>query len=375
MRTCLDLVQRTCHVLIAGSGLGSHMLNFRDMEAGGPGALWNTPNNPPVRRTGLSRVNAARRRLRRFVFTLNNYTEEELEAIKEFGRDKCRWMICAKETGEEQMTQHLQGGCLLISQTCFSTLKKSKGFERAHLENMYGKPEDTLSYCTKQDKEPFIVGELPQQGKRNDLREAVEFIQEGHTLQELAKNDIDGGVVIVKYYKGLSIYRSLVREPRLQPPKVFWLYGKTGTGKTRTAMAMADWYGDRTNDLWISSGTLRWFDGYDGQSVAIFDDFRPAHVPTFAFFLRLLDRYPVSVEIKGSFVFWTPKIIIITSPYSVDQSFPGGSLYESEDLAQLKRRISDEYCFEDTHDSERIALLRGHFDTVMSRDDGGGSVP
>lgn len=123
----------------------------------------NPPPDAQVRQVGLSRDNASRRRLRRFVFTLNNYTETELESIKEFGKDKCRWMICAKEIGEEG-TNHLQGGCLLISQTCFSTLKKYTGFNRAHLENMYGRPEDTLSYCSKQDPEPYIVGELPTPG-------------------------------------------------------------------------------------------------------------------------------------------------------------------------------------------------------------------
>jgi len=121
------------------------------------------PDDPPQKLVGLRRENQSRRRLRRFVFTLNNYTEEELESIRQFGTDKCRWMIVAKETGETG-TSHLQGGALLISQTCFSTLKRSPGFERAHLENMYGKPEDTLLYCSKQDPDPYIIGELPVQG-------------------------------------------------------------------------------------------------------------------------------------------------------------------------------------------------------------------
>jgi len=147
---------------------------FRAMSTTRPHHLGNHPVVPPPapdnqaqeqphRRIGLSRSNQTRRRLRRFVFTLNNYTEEELESIKQFGINSCRWMIVAKETGETG-TSHLQGGALLTSQTCFSTLKKLPGFERAHLENMYGKPEDTLLYCSKQDPEPFIVGELPAPG-------------------------------------------------------------------------------------------------------------------------------------------------------------------------------------------------------------------
>jgi len=161
--------------VISACLLGSHVSNFRGMQTTAPKSVRPTvvpprgitkstsAPDPPVRQVGLSRDNAARRRLRRFVFTVNNWTEEELQSIKDFGTTRCRWMICAKETGEGG-TSHLQGGALLTSQISFSTLKKFKGFERAHLENMYGRPEDTLSYCSKQDADPFIVGELPSPG-------------------------------------------------------------------------------------------------------------------------------------------------------------------------------------------------------------------
>jgi len=197
------------------------------------------------------------------------------------------------------------------------------------------------------------------------LHYAIEFLNEGHNIQDLAKHDVGSAAVVVKFFKGLTIYRSLVREPRVQPPKVFWFYGKTGTGKTRTAMAMGDRFGDRPNDILISSGPLQWFPGYDGQSVAIIDDFRAKHVSSFAFLLRLLDRYPTRVEFKGGHADWAPKIVIITSSYSPDECFSVRNVYQPEDMAQLHRRITREYHFEDTHDTERIALLLEYFDNDM----------
>ena len=58
---------------------------------------------------------------------------------------------------------------------------------------------------------------------------------------------------------------------------------------------------------------MGWFDGYDGHDTAIFDDFR-ASVNRFAYILRVLDRYPMDVPVKGGFVNWNPKYIVFTCP-------------------------------------------------------------
>ena len=91
-------------------------------------------------------------------------------------------------------------------------------------------------------------------------------------------------------------------KPRV-PPSVYWLWGPTGSGKTRYAVSVCE-------DYWISSDT-RWFDGYRGQKVAILDDLRASSYE-FSILLRLLDRYPFNAPIKGGFVVWEPEIILHT---------------------------------------------------------------
>lgn len=327
------------------------------MEAGGPGSV--------IRRTvGLSRDNSQQRRLRRFVFTLNNYTEADIALLKQFAQASCRWMIFGKEKAPETGTIHLQGGCILTSQTCFSTLKKLPQFARAHIESMYGKPEDTRSYCSKEDSDPYEYGTLPTPGKRNDLHDALSFIREGADLSELAHIEAHGPVV-VKFYKGLTNFRSLIRKPRVSPPEVYWFWGPTGTGKTRAAFSVADKYADRPNDIWVSSGGLKWFDGYDGQSVAIIDDLRSEDVPSFPFLLRLLDRYPMRVEFKGGSILWSPHTIIITSPLSPTDCF--ANRHRSEDFAQLERRISYIHEFDSALDGDGINLLQLHIESNVRR--------
>jgi len=281
-------------------------------------------------------------RVTRIVFTLNNWTQEEWDYLTTVFAPGVQWIIIGKETGKNG-TPHLQGACILGTRMAFSKLKTLTGFKRAHVEPMFGKPEDSLQYCSKSDSQPFVCGTLPTPGKRSDIHNAVARVRGGENLKKLAADD-EGGVAIVKFHKGLTVLRSLIRPPRTSAPYVFWIWGPTGLGKTRcsykSGRELARRSGMPPDDIWISSGGLRWFDGYDGQMVAIFDDFRAKHVTSFAFFLRLLDRYPVSCEFKGGFVSWTPRYIFITCPYSPERCFEKRKEHVPEDIEQLNRRIS-----------------------------------
>lgn len=301
------------------------------MEAG---ALGTAPRIPLRGGEIIGRGRGTRRlrpRYRRICFTLNNWTPLEYQLITEM---KCTWMIVGKEIGEEDNTPHLQGAIIFGVQMEHNAIKKLAGFNRAHFESMIGTPEHSIVYCTKQDPAAFTKGALPNPGKRNDLNEAVESIRAGSTMRQMAENH---GVEVVKYHKGLTVLRSLLVEPRTKQPKIIWIYGPTGTGKTRCCTSFADEY--MGGDSWMSNGSLQWLDGYDGQRCAIVDDFRAKHC-SFPFLLRLLDRYPLRVPFKGGFVEWTPSVILVTTPHDPEQTFAGKTKYAPEDMEQLNRRIS-----------------------------------
>ncbi len=274
-------------------------------------------------------------RVSRIVFTLNNYTKEEYEWFTSWTRPK--WMIVGKEVGENG-TPHLQGAAVLGGQMAFSTLKQLEGFKRAHIEPMHGTPLDSAVYCAKEDKYAYEHGELPKEGKRSDVQRCVERIKEGSTIRELAQ-DVETAAVVVRYYKGLTIVRSLNTPERdaTYPPKVFWLHGPTGVGKTRLAHELGQILAPR--DVWISNGDLEWHDGYDGQRCVILDELRAKNCK-FVWLLRLLDRYPLNAPVKGAFVNWNPEFIFITSSHSPDECFATRKLHKPEDMEQLNRRIT-----------------------------------
>jgi len=280
-----------------------------------------------------TRGSAARRdqtgtRLSRFCFTVNNYTDDEYAWLKSFD---CKWIVIGREVGESG-TPHLQGAVILSRRTSFTVIKRMVGFARAHIEPMHGTPEDSLEYCSKEDPEVFVKGDMPKPGKRNDLHVIVQRIHLGETLQDLAQ-DTEGATAIVKFNKGLVALTDYLKPDRSEAPLVYWIHGKTGTGKTRCSVEFAE---SKNWDYWISHGTLQWFDGYKDQKVAILDDLRSNHAK-FSFLLRLLDRYRFTVPIKGAFVKWTADVIIITSPYDPATMW---SLRNDEDKRQLVRRCT-----------------------------------
>lgn len=274
-------------------------------------------------------------RLSRFCFTLNNYSTADEELLKTLASQmKMKWMIFGKEHGEQNGTPHLQGACLLGRQVAFSTLKK-KFPSGTHIEVMKGTPQDSLAYCTKEDKNAFQFGSLPEPGKRNDLMEAIQTVKTGKPLSELIRANDQFASIFLKYSRGLTSLRGhylLGRDPT-KPPEVYWIHGATGTGKTRSAFEyLCKRVG--SEEVWMSSGSLRWFDGYEGHKAVILDDIRADSIQ-YNQLLRILDRYPTRVEYKGGSVQWVPEVIIITAPMGPEQFFRPG-----DDIEQLQRRIS-----------------------------------
>lgn len=293
-------------------------------------------------------------RLSRFVFVLNNYTMDDIEDLKKTS-SKFKWMIFQEERCPTTGTPHLQGAAIIGKQMAQSTVEKLPGFSRAWIASMRGTPPDSLRYCSKPQYDEngkqwfpihFESGTMPKEGKRNDLEDTIEALRTGTPFSHLV-HDNRHAIALVRYPRGLTLLRSLytkVRNPE-DPPKVFWFYGESGTHKTRTAWTLSQrthclaFEEDKENIChrlpWMSSGSLQWFTGYENHPVAIFDDFRAKHVE-FAFLLRLLDRYPVHVQIKNGDCTWAPEYIFITTTKTPAEMW---SFRSPEQILQLERRI------------------------------------
>ena len=111
-------------------------------------------------------------RSRGFCFTLNNYSQEDIECMRSVAKDCC-YCIFGYEKGESE-TPHLQG--YLYFKNARSWKNTVKLCEKWHLECAKGKPYDNFIYCSKGDNfEEF--GERPRgAGKRSDIDTACEIV-------------------------------------------------------------------------------------------------------------------------------------------------------------------------------------------------------
>lgn len=219
----------------------------------------------------------------------------------------------------------------------FKTVKKWLPFRRAHIEPMRGTPQDSREYCSKADANFLEFGSCPTKGTKL-LEAAVTAVRGGASLRELANRDDLHARAVVVHGRGLGTLSNLTTSSRdpSRPPKVYWLHGPTGTGKTRCSFELGQRYGDV---CLIASPTLQWFEPYDRQPVVIFDDFRAKGV-SFNFLLRVLDRYPLQVPLKGAFANWVPEVIFITTPRAPSETFEVRQQHKPEDIQQLLRRIT-----------------------------------
>lgn len=232
------------------------------------------------------------------------------------------YVIYGKEICEETERLHHQGYMEFHTNRKLARLKK---FDRTiHWSLRQGNQAQAIDYC-KKDGEYTEVGEAKaiRPGARNDLVAVRTAINNGAGMRQIC--DIATSYQAIKM---AEVYLKHVETQRNWLPNVTWFYGPTGSGKTRKAVEEA---GD---NYYMSSRNLKWWEGYDAHENVIIDDFRKDFC-TFHELLRILDRYPYRVEVKGSSRQLLAKNIWITS------CFHPRDVYDTrEDIEQLIRRIN-----------------------------------
>lgn len=152
---------------------------------------------------------------------------------------------------------------------------------------------------------------------------------------EASTRDVRGSQWHVYHQYGRTLERieddRRVAERRAARTCGVWLCGRTGTGKSHAANAIATQvYAGST--YWHPAYDRKWWDGYDGQRCVIIDDFR-AGCLSIEEVLRLADEWPFAVSRRGRQpVPFMAEMVIITAPESWEAYF------KEEDWPQIARR-------------------------------------
>lgn len=183
------------------------------------------------------------------------------------------------------------------------------GCEGAHMEprkfqtkgnNMedYGLKSETSIEGTQ-----FVYGSIEaKQGERTDLKAMGQDIIDGKKIEDIARENPE---LYIKFSKGITGLRNITLQKRNWEMDVRIYWGKAGLGKTRAVY-------DEFEDVYTKMEN-KWWDGYNGESCVLIDDFNPLdNWVSFKYLLKLLDRYPLLVETKGGSANFCSKTVIFT---------------------------------------------------------------
>lgn len=270
-------------------------------------------------------------RAKNWCFTLNNYNESDEERLSLL-HEGVEYLVYGREVGDSG-TPHLQGYVVFASRKRLAQVKFLVG-DSAHLEVAKGSPSSNREYCTK-DGDFYEFGTLPAsgQGTRTDIAGLKLAISRGDAIGTLQQEHFG---LYLRYQRVIDRLAMRAQERRNWVTQVFVFIGPTGTGKTRRV------HQETTPEELYSHPGGMWFDGYEGQEAVLFDDFGGSEFKL-TYLLKLLDRYPMNVPVKGSFVNWKPKKVYITSNIDPDDWYRNAW---PAHVTALQRRITSITRFE-----------------------------
>ncbi len=270
----------------------------------------------------------------------------EAKSLTPLFADQIEYLVVGMELCPTTGRPHGQGYLKLSGKTGkrFTGVKKVLLLPEVHLEVKKGTPTEAINYCIYADpkdacllkdaKDIFEYGERPKgQGSRSDIDKGVKILKDGGTISDIAQQCPK---LIVKYPSGFVKLAALLMEtevPLERPVEVFWLWGKTGTGKTYAAI-----HSD-PKDCFIFHGYQLQkgnFCNYKGQETLVIDEF--AHQCKITYLLSLLDGVKLELEVKYGSTFAKWHTVFVTTNINYPHSlYPQAN---NEHRNALFRRIT-----------------------------------
>lgn len=286
---------------------------------------------------------------RKYLLTINNptdhgFTHERIRAILSEFSGLRYWCMC-DEVGE-QGTPHTHVYVVFGNSVMFDTMHRR--FYGAHIDKANGSNKENRDYVRKEGKylddpkhdtnlpETFEEwGELPPDRTKSETQaeQIVQMIRDGKTNAEILE------VCPTAYCKMgyIEQTRQTLLEERYKDTwrdlDVTYIWGESGAGKTRSVMEQ---YG-YSNVFRITNYDSHPFDGYKGQDVVVFEEFRSGI--KIQDMLNYLDGYPVMLPCRyADRVACYTKVFLISN-IPLESQYPNVQVDSPETWAAFRRRI------------------------------------
>lgn len=270
---------------------------------------------------------------RAYQFTLHktekyNDLKQELTKLKSLD-----YLISCKEVCPTTKKEHIH--IYAHFKTPYKLNKKILGIG-AHIEFCRGSPKQNIAYIRKDGVILDEIGEEPKQGMARTVKELREAdISEINPMLYRIKKTID------EEEKSKNTFLEMLDEienDKLRAPKVYYITGDTGKGKTYAAykLALSMYSKENIAKLTLNNNFVDITNGENAKCYVI-EEFRPSQIHA-SNFLQLTDKYGYRCNIKGGFATIRPECLIIAS------IIPPEQLYLLEEInEQFLRRITRQF--------------------------------
>lgn len=276
--------------------------------------------------------------------TNDNFGRRIEKAIK---HKKLRYIVWQQERCPKTDKLHMQFTCYFNNAVTYKRLKEIFG-NKVHVEGCKN-IEACINYCKKPETRvdgPWEEGEAPNPGKRMDLIATRDFIQKYGLLAAMENDDTSSNAI--RYSRAFEKMLELkhMETQRDWETEVILLIGPPGVGKTSKIKEL---YPDA---YWKDHS--KWWNGYQGQEVVIFDDMDWSKF-TFERFKVFANHNPLQIEVKGGKTQFLAKTIIIVDNYEPQewwQKADGRSLIHKENeaaYAAFWKRVKKVWKIDDTN--------------------------
>lgn len=273
----------------------------------------------------------------KFVFTHNNYTDDDLAVYRSDPPvDGIKWIGFEEEVGVEG-TPHIQGALVTYKKRSYSGLHAlCPPLKKAHVESMKGRVEDSVVYCSKDDGfEEY--GTRPMSSAAKGECNVKRYDEARLAAKEGRYDDIPSDIY-VRHYGALH---KIGVESRIEPAsrdklENFWIYGPSGCGKSSAALQK---YGTRA---YLKKADNKWFDGYDPirHDVLVLEDIAPQHAYQMTNLKIWSDHRAFPAETKGGTLLIRPAVVVVTSNHSIADVFSDLKVALPVDVLAIQRRFT-----------------------------------
>lgn len=287
---------------------------------------------------------------RKYQLTFNNpvehgFTHEVIKSTLSGFSGLIYWCMC-DEIGE-QKTYHTHVYAAFKNAVEFAAVQRR--FYGAHIEAAHGSHRENRDYIRKEGKwaedakhetnlpETFEEsGDLPDEPdkRRRQSVEVLAMIEAGADNAEI----IRAYPSCMNHIRNMDATRQTLLESQYRKQfrnlTVHYIWGQTGVGKTRSVM---DAHG--YENVYQVTNYAHPFDGYRGQPVMLFDEFR-SDLPT-KDMLKYLDGYPIMLPCRYNDKVACYTTVYIVSNIPIEKQYPNVQIDEPETWNAFRRRITD----------------------------------